>query len=110
MLWYFLISNKYFCLQNVDRGTFIIYLFIYYFYPNRYLPQRFVNPGMAVIEIDLPSGFSADLESPDTHLDLVRKSEIRDEKTIVLYYDQVYFILRYVLRCKKCKIYKVVIQ
>ncbi|XP_060578353.1 CD109 antigen-like isoform X2 [Ruditapes philippinarum] len=55
----------------------------------RYLPQRFVNPGMAVIEIDLPSGFSADLESPDTHLDKVRKSEIRDEKTVVLYYDQI---------------------
>jgi hypothetical protein len=44
---------------------------------------------MAVIEIDLPSGFSADLESPDTHLDEVKKSEIRDEKTVVLYYDQV---------------------
>jgi hypothetical protein len=44
---------------------------------------------MAVIEIDLPSGFSADLESPDTHLDKVRKSEIRDEKTVVLYYDEV---------------------
>ncbi|XP_060573011.1 CD109 antigen-like isoform X2 [Ruditapes philippinarum] len=55
----------------------------------RYLPQRFVNPGMAVIEIDLPSGFSADLESPDTHLDEVKKSEIRDEKTVVLYYDQI---------------------
>ena len=56
---------------------------------------------MAVIEIDLPSGFSADLESPDTHLDKVRKSEIRDEKTVVLYYDQVYFIC---LRRQQCKI------
>ncbi|XP_045170199.2 CD109 antigen-like [Mercenaria mercenaria] len=55
----------------------------------RYLPQRFINPGMAVIEIDLPSGFSADLESPDTKLDHARQSEIRDEKTVVLYYDQI---------------------
>ncbi|XP_053374571.1 CD109 antigen-like isoform X1 [Mercenaria mercenaria] len=55
----------------------------------RYLPQRFVNPGMAVIEIDLPSGFSADLESPNTKLDHARQSEIRDEKTVVLYYDQI---------------------
>ncbi|XP_053374577.1 CD109 antigen-like isoform X2 [Mercenaria mercenaria] len=55
----------------------------------RYLPQRFVNPGMAVIEIDLPSGFAADLESPDSKLDHVRQSEIRNEKTVVLYYDQI---------------------
>lgn len=44
---------------------------------------------MAVIEIDILSGFVADTESLDTKLEHVRHSEIRDEKTVVLYYDQV---------------------
>lgn len=44
---------------------------------------------MCVMELDLPSGFAADLESPNTVLFGVRRSEIRDEKTLVLYYDQV---------------------
>jgi hypothetical protein len=44
---------------------------------------------MAVMEIDIPSGFSADLESSKTKLDYAKKTEIRDEKTVVLYYDEV---------------------
>lgn len=44
---------------------------------------------MAVMELDLPSGFTADLESPETNIPGTKRSEIRDEKTVVLYYDQV---------------------
>ncbi|XP_053387212.1 C3 and PZP-like alpha-2-macroglobulin domain-containing protein 8 [Mercenaria mercenaria] len=55
----------------------------------RYLPQRFNGPGMAVMEIDLPSGFSADLESSNTKVGNARQTEIREEKTVVLYYDQI---------------------
>ncbi|XP_060607320.1 CD109 antigen-like isoform X2 [Ruditapes philippinarum] len=55
----------------------------------RYLPQRFTSAGMAVMEIDIPSGFSADLESSKTKLDNAKKTEIRDEKTVVLYYDEI---------------------
>lgn len=46
-------------------------------------------PGMAVIEIDFLSGFSADFESLDTKLERVTHSEIRNERTLVLYYDKV---------------------
>ncbi|KAL4237869.1 hypothetical protein ACF0H5_002579 [Mactra antiquata] len=55
----------------------------------RYLPQRFETGSMSVMEIDLPSGFAADLESPETHIQDTRRSEIRDEKTVVLYYDEI---------------------
>ncbi|KAL4237648.1 hypothetical protein ACF0H5_002362 [Mactra antiquata] len=55
----------------------------------RYLPQRFETGSMSVMEIDLPSGFAADLESPDTNILGTRRSEIRDEKTVVLYYDEI---------------------
>lgn len=44
---------------------------------------------MAVVEIDLPSGFEADLEGRFTEVTLSKKSEIRNQKTVVLYYDEV---------------------
>ncbi|KAL4237870.1 hypothetical protein ACF0H5_002580 [Mactra antiquata] len=55
----------------------------------RYLPQRFETGSMSVMEIDIPSGFAADLESPDTNIQGTQRSEIRDEKTVVLYYDEI---------------------
>ena len=64
---------------------------------NRYLPERFTNPGMAVMEIDIPSGFTADLESSNTRLDNTKRREIRDDKTVVLYYDQVGYNLMFTL-------------
>lgn len=44
---------------------------------------------MAVIEVDVPSGFVADLEGDLTDLSYSKKSEIRNSKTVVLYYDEV---------------------
>lgn len=62
-----------------------------------YLPQRYMGGGMAVMEIDIPSGFTADLESSDTKLTGSRQAEIRDEKTVVLYYDEIKPV--YLLTC-----------
>lgn len=44
---------------------------------------------MAVIELDMPTGFEADLESSFTDLYMSKKAEIRNSKTVVLYYDEV---------------------
>ncbi|XP_052245529.1 C3 and PZP-like alpha-2-macroglobulin domain-containing protein 8 [Dreissena polymorpha] len=55
----------------------------------RYLYAYYHGPGMAVVEIDVPTGFEADLESRFSDISLSRKSEIKDQKTVVLYYDEI---------------------
>ncbi|XP_052800199.1 CD109 antigen-like isoform X1 [Mya arenaria] len=55
----------------------------------RYLYSLYHGPGMAVVEIDMPTGFEADLESKNSDISLSKKSEIRDQKTVVLYYDEI---------------------
>ena len=50
---------------------------------------------MCVIELDVPTGFGADLEGPFTDIYQTKKSEIRNSKTVVLYYDEVTAICQY---------------
>lgn len=57
----------------------------------RYEIAYYHGPGMAVIEVDVPSGFVADLEGDLTDLSYSKKSEIRNSKTVVLYYDEVIY-------------------
>jgi len=55
----------------------------------RYLYAFYHGPGMAVVEVDMPTGFEPDLESRQSDISFTKKTEIKDQKTIILYYDEV---------------------
>ena len=61
----------------------------FYFLKFRYEVAYYRGAGMCVIELDVPTGFEADLEGQFTDLYQSKKSEIRNRKTVVLYYDEV---------------------
>lgn len=90
-------KNACFCsfwckLSNIARREFPLYP-ENIVYICRYEPAYFHGPGMVVLEIDVPSGFDADLEGEFTDITLSKKSEIRNQKTVVLYYDEVLLFL-----------------
>ena len=53
---------------------------------------------MAVIEIGVPTGFMAELESDLTKLVGVQKTETKDQK-VMLYFDEVSVIIRTMSSC-----------
>ena len=55
---------------------------------------------MAVIEIGVPTGFMAELESDLTKLVGVQKTETKDQK-VMLYFDEVSVIIRTMSSCMR---------
>ena len=58
----------------------------------RYNANKFTTEGMAVIEMGIPTGFVAELESDITKLTEVQKTETDGQK-VMMYFDEVSFCL-----------------